>query len=295
MIAHAEEAFLLIDDSKVQARGLNAVGRVADLAGVLARGVRPRRWPRCAPPAWTSAPSSGAGRERPRRSDHRAARRLEVLRRRARRARHVASRCAPARCGRWPARTAPASRRSCACSRASRGRTTGSVLVDGEPVDLPRPGRRARRRHRGDLPGADAVPRPLGRGERDDGPPAAAARCGGSTAGRSCTQVQELLDRLGVKLDPDQPVRGLSIADQQIVEIAKALSFDARVLIMDEPTAALSGREVERLFGVVRDAARARRGGPVHLPPPRGDLRDLRHGHRPARRRGHPRRRGRRA
>src|SRR3712207_5411963 len=65
-------------------------------------------------------------------------------------------------------------------------------------------------------------------------------------------QVRELLDRLGVRLDPERPVRGLSIADQQIVEIAKALSFDARVLIMDEPTAALSGPEVERLFGVVR-------------------------------------------
>jgi rhamnose transport system ATP-binding protein len=64
--------------------------------------------------------------------------------------------------------------------------------------------------------------------------------------------VKDLMDRLGVRLDPEQPVRGLSIADQQIVEIAKALSFDARVLIMDEPTAALSGREVERLFGVVR-------------------------------------------
>ena len=65
-------------------------------------------------------------------------------------------------------------------------------------------------------------------------------------------QVQGLLDRLGVQLDSDRPVRGLSIADQQIVEIAKALSFDARVLIMDEPTAALSGPEVERLFAVVR-------------------------------------------
>jgi rhamnose transport system ATP-binding protein len=65
-------------------------------------------------------------------------------------------------------------------------------------------------------------------------------------------RVQELIDRLGVRLDPDSPVRGLSIADQQIVEIAKALSFDARVLIMDEPTAALSGPEVERLFMVVR-------------------------------------------
>ncbi len=65
-------------------------------------------------------------------------------------------------------------------------------------------------------------------------------------------EVQDLLDRLGVRLDAERPVRGLSIADQQIVEIAKALSFDARVLIMDEPTAALSGPEVERLFGVVR-------------------------------------------
>ena len=102
--------------------------------------------------------------------------------------------------------------------------------------------------------------------------------------------VQELMDRLGVKLDPEQPVRGLSIADQQIVEIAKALSFDARVLIMDEPTAALSGHEVERLFGVVRTLRE--RGAAVLFisPPPRRDLRHLRHGHRPARRRGHARR-----
>jgi rhamnose transport system ATP-binding protein len=61
-----------------------------------------------------------------------------------------------------------------------------------------------------------------------------------------------LFGRLGVAMDPDRPARGLSIADQQLVEIAKALSFDARVLIMDEPTAALTGSEVARLFAVVR-------------------------------------------
>ncbi|GIJ52301.1 ribose import ATP-binding protein RbsA [Virgisporangium aliadipatigenens] len=65
-------------------------------------------------------------------------------------------------------------------------------------------------------------------------------------------RTRDLFDRLGVALDPDRPARGLSIADQQLVEIAKALSFDARVLVMDEPTAALSGVEVERLFGVAR-------------------------------------------
>ncbi len=61
----------------------------------------------------------------------------------------------------------------------------------------------------------------------------------------------ELFARLGVQLDPDRVARGLSVADQQIAEIAKALSFNARVLVMDEPTAALTTIEVERLFEVI--------------------------------------------
>ncbi|WES66334.1 sugar ABC transporter ATP-binding protein [Microbacter sp. GSS18] len=61
-----------------------------------------------------------------------------------------------------------------------------------------------------------------------------------------------IFERLGVRIDPDRLTEGLSIADQQIIEIAKAISLDARVLIMDEPTAALSGVEVERLFAVAR-------------------------------------------
>ncbi len=68
---------------------------------------------------------------------------------------------------------------------------------------------------------------------------------------------QALFDQLGVRLDPERIARGLSIADQQIVEIAKALSAEANVIVMDEPTAALTTTEVARLFGVV-ETLRAR-------------------------------------
>jgi rhamnose transport system ATP-binding protein len=61
-----------------------------------------------------------------------------------------------------------------------------------------------------------------------------------------------LLEEIGADLAPDAPVRGLSVADRQLIEIAKALSSSARLLIMDEPTAALSLQEVDNLFGVVR-------------------------------------------
>jgi rhamnose transport system ATP-binding protein len=62
----------------------------------------------------------------------------------------------------------------------------------------------------------------------------------------------ELLESLGSDLDPSTPVGSLSAAQQQIVEIAKALSIDARVLIMDEPTAALTKREAEELYRIMK-------------------------------------------
>ncbi len=65
-------------------------------------------------------------------------------------------------------------------------------------------------------------------------------------------EAEGLFTRLGVRIDPRRPAAGLSIADQQIIEIAKAISLDARLLVMDEPTAALSGVEVDRLFAVAR-------------------------------------------
>ena len=61
----------------------------------------------------------------------------------------------------------------------------------------------------------------------------------------------EVLERLGVRLDVGGPARGLTLAEQQTVEIAKAISLDTRVLIMDEPTASLSAYEVRQLFRIV--------------------------------------------
>jgi rhamnose transport system ATP-binding protein len=61
-----------------------------------------------------------------------------------------------------------------------------------------------------------------------------------------------LFAELDVQFDVMAPVRGLSMADQQLIEIAKALSVEARVLILDEPTASLSAHEVDRLFAIVR-------------------------------------------
>src|SRR5512133_2057979 len=70
-------------------------------------------------------------------------------------------------------------------------------------------------------------------------------------SGAMAEQTAAIFERLGVSIDPERIARGLSIAEQQIVEVAKALSLDAKVIVMDEPTAALSAVEVERLFGVV--------------------------------------------
>jgi rhamnose transport system ATP-binding protein len=61
-----------------------------------------------------------------------------------------------------------------------------------------------------------------------------------------------VFEQLDVHIDVDATVRGLSMADQQLIEIGKALTIDARVLILDEPTASLSTHEVERLFAIVR-------------------------------------------
>ena len=80
---------------------------------------------------------------------------------------------------------------------------------------------------------------------------APSGRLGTVDWGATHRQAKALFDELDVQIDVRAPVRGLSMADQQLIEIAKALSIDARVLILDEPTASLSAHEVARLFTIV--------------------------------------------
>ncbi len=75
---------------------------------------------------------------------------------------------------------------------------------------------------------------------------------------------QRLLDMMHLKLDPRIKVADLTVAKQQMVEITKALSYDSQVLIMDEPTAALTDTEISELFTIIRQL-RARGVGIIHI------------------------------
>ena len=114
-------------------------------------------------------------------------------------------------------------------SGPSAARASGIAIIYQEPVQFP------------DLSVAENIfvgRQPLRSGRRVD-------------RGAMNAEAARIFERLGVPLDPARIARGLSIAEQQIVEIAKALSLDAKVIVMDEPTAALSAVEVQRLFRVV--------------------------------------------
>src|SRR5215213_1009506 len=78
------------------------------------------------------------------------------------------------------------------------------------------------------------------------------------------TNSKRLLDELHLAIDPRTPVRNLGIGQQQLVEIAKALSHDARILVLDEPTAALADAEVETLARIL-DKLRLRGIGMVYI------------------------------
>jgi ABC-type sugar transport system ATPase subunit len=132
-------------------------------------------------------------------------------------------------------------------------RDTGSILIDGEPVEFARPkqaqdaGLAFIHQELSVLPYLTVAENVfLGRLPRRKGAPwlvdwAACYR-----------QAGEILERLAVKIDPRTIVGRLGTAEQELVEIAKALSMNARIITMDEPTASLTEAEIERLFTLMR-------------------------------------------
>lgn len=64
---------------------------------------------------------------------------------------------------------------------------------------------------------------------------------------------KELLSKLGIELNPNAEVAKLSVAQMQLVEIARAISYDADIIIMDEPTSALTNKEIDKLYSIVKD------------------------------------------
>ena len=99
-------------------------------------------------------------------------------------------------------------------------------------------------------------------------------RAGLIDTARQRREARRFLDAVGLRTDPATLVSTLAIGQQQLVEIAKALSVDARVLIMDEPTSSLSAREAENLFRVIRDL-RGRGVSIVYISHRLGEVKDI--------------------
>jgi len=99
-------------------------------------------------------------------------------------------------------------------------------------------------------------------------------RFGWIDTARTHREAKQFLDAVGLDVPPTTLVSTLAIGQQQLVEIAKALSTNARVLIMDEPTSSLSAREAENLFKVIRDL-RARGVSIVYISHRLGEVKQL--------------------
>ena len=133
----------------------------------------------------------------------------------------------------------------------------GHVEVFGRRRDADFTACRGSRRHRNGAARARPVPRSVrssrtsssdGRGREPASAPLTGRRCAGTAL--------SAFARLDIAIDVDAPIRSLSGANAQMVEIARALMHDARIVIMDEPTAALTEREAQRLFGILGELKR---------------------------------------
>ncbi|MGE5507231.1 MAG: sugar ABC transporter ATP-binding protein [Chitinophagales bacterium] len=135
----------------------------------------------------------------------------------------------------------------------------GEIIIDGNTVKVPHPDKAAKLgisviHQELNLVPAFTVAQNLFLGHE----PVAAM---GAIDARAVRQkAKELLARVGVDVDPDTRVRELSLAQKQMVEIAKALSHESKIIVMDEPTAALNGNEVRKLMELIKSLAASNHG-----------------------------------
>ena len=129
----------------------------------------------------------------------------------------------------------------------------GEIRSDGKPVDVPLAARRARRR---DLHGAPALPARAAVHRRRERDPRRPSRRGQEVHRRTRAAIErrvaELGERYRIAVDPRARIWQLSLGEQQRVEILKALYREARILILDEPTAVLTPQEADSLFETLR-------------------------------------------
>ncbi len=128
--------------------------------------------------------------------------------------------------------------------------TSGEILIDGKPQTIRGPKDALAAGitliYRGDAAGAE----PDRRGKHFPRQ-RAGARWSGAAQSHAQPRAQAVIDRLGAQFKASDRVMTLTIAEQQQVEIARALHRQSRILVMDEPTAALSSRETQRLFELI--------------------------------------------
>ena len=130
-------------------------------------------------------------------------------------------------------------------------RDAGEILLDGSPVDLGDP-HRARKLGISTIYQELSLVPHLSVAENIFLGKAPTRWPGVVDWPRMRREAARILDGLGVSIDPRRPVRSLRLAQQQMVEVARALADEARILVMDEPTSALSEREVAQLFATIR-------------------------------------------
>ena len=168
--------------------------------------------------------------------------------------------------------------------RARRGPTPARSAGDGERLAPREPARRASSAAsawstRRCCASRTSASRPT------SSPAARSAAAAGCDEAAMRARTRALLDGCTCAIDPDAPAESLSAAHRQLLQVARALAFECRILVLDEPTTSLTDAEADHLFDVLRELQGARHDAPLRVAPAAGSVPAVRSHHRAARRR----------